>query len=94
MMEKGYSIEESKNRMLQMQVHREVKKIRRLHPPYPLALMTLQKKGFDIAGKGLVDPHASRGGWREVCEFHCGGDAEHVLVGFIIVRHCFVKIII
>jgi hypothetical protein len=35
MMAKGYSDEESKNRMLQMQVHREVEKIRGLDPPPP-----------------------------------------------------------
>jgi hypothetical protein len=33
MIAKGYSNEESKNRMLQMQVRREVKKIRVLDPP-------------------------------------------------------------
>ncbi len=33
MMAKGYSDEESKNRMLQMQVCREVEKIRGLDPP-------------------------------------------------------------
>ncbi len=35
MMVKGYSNEESKNRMLQMQVCREVEKIRGLDPPRP-----------------------------------------------------------
>jgi hypothetical protein len=37
MMAKGYSMsmEESKNRMLQMQVRREVEKIRGLDPPCP-----------------------------------------------------------
>jgi hypothetical protein len=35
MMAKGYSDEESKNRMLQMQVHRKVEKIRGLDPPHP-----------------------------------------------------------
>ncbi len=34
-MAKGYSNEESKNRMLQMQVQLEVKQIRGLHPPRP-----------------------------------------------------------
>ncbi len=49
MMAKGYSDEESKNRMLQMQVPREVEKIRGLDPPRPpkavaaaaMALLTL-----------------------------------------------------
>ncbi len=49
MMAKGYSDEESKNRMLQMQVRREVKKIRGFDPPCPpeavaaaaMALLTL-----------------------------------------------------
>jgi hypothetical protein len=94
MMTKGYSNKESKNRTLQMQVCREVEKIRGLDPPRPPALMTLQKKGFDVASKGLVDPHAFSGGGRDVHEFHCRGDAEHVLVGFIVVSHLFVKIII
>ncbi len=35
MMAKGYSNEESKNRMLQMQVRRKVEKIRGLDPPRP-----------------------------------------------------------
>jgi hypothetical protein len=35
MMAKGYSDEESKNRMLQMQVRREVEKIKGLDPPRP-----------------------------------------------------------
>ncbi len=35
MMAKGYSDEESKNRTLQMQVRREVEKIRGLDPPPP-----------------------------------------------------------
>jgi hypothetical protein len=35
MMAKGYSNEESKNRMLQMQVQQEVEKIRGLDPPRP-----------------------------------------------------------
>ncbi len=35
MMAKGYSGEESKNRTLQMQVCREVEKIRGLDPPHP-----------------------------------------------------------
>ncbi len=35
MMAKGHSDEESKNRMLQMQVRREVEKIRGLDPPHP-----------------------------------------------------------
>ncbi len=35
MMAKGYSEKESKNRMLQMQVCREVEKIRGLDPPCP-----------------------------------------------------------
>ncbi len=35
MMTKGYSNKESKNRMLQMQVRREVEKIRGLDPPRP-----------------------------------------------------------
>jgi hypothetical protein len=35
MMAKGYSDKESKNRMLQMQVLREVEKIRGLDPPRP-----------------------------------------------------------
>jgi hypothetical protein len=35
MMAKGYSDKESKNRMLQMQVCQEVKKIRGLDPPHP-----------------------------------------------------------
>ncbi len=35
MMAKGYSDKESKNRMLQMQVHWEVDKIRGLDPPRP-----------------------------------------------------------
>jgi hypothetical protein len=51
----------------------------------------LQKKGFDVAGEGRLDPHSFRGGWREVNEFHCGGDNEHVLVGFIVVSHLFIK---
>jgi hypothetical protein len=49
MMAKGYSDKESKNRTLQMQVHREVEKIRGLDPPCPpkavavaaMALLTL-----------------------------------------------------
>ncbi len=49
MMAKGYSDKESKNRMLQMQVRREVEKIRGLDPPRPpkavaaaaMALLTL-----------------------------------------------------
>jgi hypothetical protein len=49
MMTKGYSDEESKNRTLQMQVRREVEKIRGLDPPHPpeavaaaaMALLTL-----------------------------------------------------
>ncbi len=49
MMAKGYSNEDSKNRMLQMQVRREVEKIRGLDPPHPpeavataaMALLTL-----------------------------------------------------
>jgi hypothetical protein len=49
MMAKGYSNKESKNRMLQMQVRQEVKKIRGLDPPLPpkavataaMALLTL-----------------------------------------------------
>jgi hypothetical protein len=49
MMAKGYSDEESKNRMLQMQVHWEMEKIRGLDPPCPpeavaadvMALLTL-----------------------------------------------------
>jgi hypothetical protein len=48
-MAKGYSNEESKNRTLQMQVRREVEKIRGLDPPHPpeavaaaaMALLTL-----------------------------------------------------
>jgi hypothetical protein len=74
-----------------MQVRWEVEKIRGLDPLPPPTLMTLQKKGFDTVGKGLVDPHAFRGGWRDVHEFHCREDAEHVLVGFIIMSHLFVK---
>jgi hypothetical protein len=35
MMAKGYSDKESKNRMLQMQICREVEKIRGLDPPHP-----------------------------------------------------------
>jgi hypothetical protein len=35
MMAKGYSNRESKNRILQMQVHWEVKKIRGMDPPRP-----------------------------------------------------------
>jgi hypothetical protein len=35
MMAKGYSIKESKNMTLQMQVRREVEKIRGLDPPRP-----------------------------------------------------------
>jgi hypothetical protein len=49
MMAKGYSNEESKNRMLQMQIRRELEKIRGLDPPRPpeavatamMALLTL-----------------------------------------------------
>ncbi len=49
MMAKGYPNKESKNRMLQMQVRREVEKIRGLDPPRPpkavataaMALLTL-----------------------------------------------------
>ncbi len=92
-MAKEYSNKESKNRMLQMQVSGEVKK-RGLDPPCLPALMTLQKMGFDVAGEGLVDPHTFRGGWRNVCEFHCGGDAERILVDFILVSYLFIKIII
>ncbi len=57
MMAKGYSDEESKNRTLQMQVRREVEKIRGLDPPHPpeavaaaaMALLTL-----------LAPPNATR----------------------------------
>jgi hypothetical protein len=57
MMAKGHSDKESKNRMLQMQVRREVEKIRGLNPPRPpeavaaaaMALLTL-----------LAPPNATR----------------------------------
>ncbi len=78
MMAKGYSNEESKNRVLQMQVRWEVEKIRGLDPPRPpeavavaaTALLTLSAppnaKRVTLA---MITPNAplalaeSAGGW-------------------------------
>jgi hypothetical protein len=32
-----------------------------------------------------------QGRWRDIHEFHYGGDDERVLVGFIVVSHLFIK---
>ncbi len=57
MMAKGYSDEESKNRMLQMQVCREVEKIRGLDPPHPPEAVTTATTALLTL---LAPPNATR----------------------------------
>jgi hypothetical protein len=57
MMAKGYSGKESKNRMLQMQVHQEAKKIRRLDPPHPPKAMAMAATTLLTC---LAHPNATR----------------------------------
>ncbi len=68
MMAKGYSNEESKNRTLQMQVCREVEKIRGLDPPRPPeavmqgeAVVPSRLDGWGVAGWGGASGGGVRG---------------------------------